>query len=76
MCAHLRVHSESYPMNTNTAGFRWFSKSVRPCALGESSHSITRVNSEVHIHIIHKMFENTTENVIFTLLYTALIFRA
>ena len=26
MCTHLRVLSESYPMNTNMTGFRWFSK--------------------------------------------------
>ena len=26
MGAHLRVPSKSYPMNTNTAGFKWFSK--------------------------------------------------
>ena len=25
---HLRVLSESYPMNTNMAGFRWFSKTL------------------------------------------------
>ena len=26
MGTHLRVLSKSYPMNTNMAGFRWFSK--------------------------------------------------
>ena len=26
MGTHLRVLSESYPMNTNMTGFRWFSK--------------------------------------------------
>ena len=25
---HLRVLSESFPMNTNMAGFRWFSKII------------------------------------------------
>ena len=28
MDAHLREPSESYPMNTNTTGFRWFSKNL------------------------------------------------
>ena len=37
---HLRVLSESYPMNTNMT---WFSKTFHPCALGESSLSIGRV---------------------------------
>ena len=31
-------------MNTNITGFRWFSKSLRPCALDESSLSIGNVN--------------------------------
>ena len=26
MCTHLRALSKSYPMNTNMAGDRWFSK--------------------------------------------------
>ena len=39
---HLRVLSESYPMNTNMTGFRWFS-SLHPCALDKSSLSIGRV---------------------------------
>ena len=29
---HLRVLGESYPMNTNTTGFRWFSK-IKICVL-------------------------------------------
>ena len=32
-------------MNTNMTGFRWFSKTLRPCALYESSLSIERVNT-------------------------------
>ena len=40
MGTHLKVLRESYPMNTNMAGFRWFSKIF---ALGESSLSIGRV---------------------------------
>ena len=43
MGTHLRVLIESYPMNTNMTGFKWFSKSLHPCALGESSLTIGRV---------------------------------
>ena len=32
MGTHLRVLSESYPMNINITAFRWFSKIVVPCA--------------------------------------------
>ena len=50
MGTHLRVLNESYPMNTNMTGFRWFSqKSLSLCALDENSLSIGRVkNIEVH----------------------------
>ena len=49
MGTHLRELSESYSMNTNMIGLRWFSKILRPCALAESSHlSIGRVKSEVY----------------------------
>ena len=44
MGTHLRVLTTSYPMNTNKIGFRWFSESLHPCALDESSLSIRRVN--------------------------------
>ena len=40
MGIHVRILSESYPMNTNTTRFRWFSKIFRRCALDESSLSI------------------------------------
>ena len=41
MGTHLRLLSESYQMNTNMTGFRWFSKkSLHPCNLDESSLSI------------------------------------
>ena len=43
MGTHMRVLSESYPINTNMRGFRFFFKSLRPCALEESSLSIGRV---------------------------------
>ena len=33
MGTHLRVLSESYPMNTNMTGFRWFTKKLRSCVL-------------------------------------------
>ena len=36
MGTHLRVFSESYPMDTNMTGFRWFSKILRSCALDDS----------------------------------------
>ena len=43
MGTHLRVLNESYPMNTNMTGLRWFSKTLHPCTLDESSLSIGRV---------------------------------
>ena len=33
-------YSASYQMNTQTTGFRWYLKSLLPCALDESSLSI------------------------------------
>ena len=43
MGTHLRVLSESYPMNTNMTGFRWFSKIfVSLCLMDESSLSFGR----------------------------------
>ena len=45
MGAHLIGLSESFPMNTNMAGFKRFSKNVlRSCAFDKSSLSIERVN--------------------------------
>ena len=45
MGTHLRVLDKSYPMNTNIAGFRWFSNFfLHSCALEEISLSIGRVN--------------------------------
>ena len=43
MGTHLRVLSESFPMNTNTTGFSWFSKILRPTALDEGSLNNGRV---------------------------------
>ena len=43
MGTHLRVLSESYVMNTHMIGLDGFQKSLRPCALDESSLSIKRV---------------------------------
>ena len=43
MSTHSRVLGKSYPMNTNMTWFRWFSKSLRSCALDKSSLSIGRV---------------------------------
>ena len=41
---YMEVVSESYLMNTNMTEFRWFSNTLRPCALDKSSLSIGRVN--------------------------------
>ena len=41
MGTNLGVLGESFPMNTNMTGFRWFSK--RPCEFHASSPSIGRV---------------------------------
>ena len=38
------VLGESYPMNTNTTGFRSFSRILHPFSLDESCLSIGRVN--------------------------------
>ena len=47
-CRERSCHlSESYPMNTNMAGFRLFSKSLHPWALDKSSLSIGRVNTDI-----------------------------
>ena len=51
MGTHPRVLSESYPMNTNMTGFRWFSnifKSLHRYALDESHISIRRVKWQMH----------------------------
>ena len=41
--AHLRLFSESCPMNTSMTGFQWFKRSLRPHFLDESSLSIGSV---------------------------------
>ena len=46
MGTHWRVLSESYPMNTNMTGFRWFIKIFVFLCLDESSLSIGRVKDE------------------------------
>ena len=43
MSTHLRVLSEGYPMNTN-GSWEDFQKPLLPCALGESSLSVGKVN--------------------------------
>ena len=43
MGTHLRILGESYLMNTNVKRFRWFKKSLHPCALDVSSLNIGRV---------------------------------
>ena len=45
MGTHLRDFSESYPINNNMTGFRWFlKKSLHSCVLDESSLNIGRVS--------------------------------
>ena len=46
MGTHPIVLSESYPMNTNMTGFRYFFENlcILACAMGKSSLSIGRVN--------------------------------
>ena len=47
---HLRELRESFPMNTNKAGFRFsFQNSLHPCALDESSLSIGRFKLPMNI---------------------------
>ena len=43
MGTHLRVLSESVPMNTNMTGSRWFQKYLSPCGFDEGSLSNGRV---------------------------------
>ena len=44
MGTHLRILSETYPMNTNMTEFKMvFKKSLHSCALDESSLNIGRV---------------------------------
>ena len=49
MGTHLRVLNESFPMNTKMTGFRWFSKTLHPCALDENNLSIGRVKVNISI---------------------------
>ena len=50
MGTYLRVLSESFLMNTNMTGFRWFSKNLHPCALVESIlYNIGRVKEEQEV---------------------------
>ena len=58
MGTHLTVLSESFPMNTNMTGFRWFSKIFAICPLDESSFSIGRVNCAL-LSLTHS-FPNVT----------------
>ena len=59
MGTHLKVLSESFPMNTKMTGFDDFQKSLRPCALDKCySLSIGRVK-DLHLTspvIIYKVF--------------------
>ena len=66
MGTHLRVLSESYPMNTNMTGFRKLKKTLHPCALDECRLSIGRVKCHVYrvIYIIENGSDDLT-NVIY-----------
>ena len=48
MGTHLRVPSESYPMNTNMTGLRGNSKIFASYALDDSSLAIERVNLRIN----------------------------
>ena len=52
---HVRVLSESYPINTNMTGLRWLSKNVRTFALDESGLSIGRVKRNDTVRLILPM---------------------
>ena len=52
MGTHLRVLSESYPMNTNMTGLDGLKRTLPPCVWDESSLSIGRVNTEVTFVIL------------------------
>ena len=45
MGTHLRVLSESYPVNINMTGFRWISKGLASCSLDEGILSIGRTKT-------------------------------
>ena len=49
MGTHLRVLSESYPMNTNMTGFIWYIKSLHMFALDKSRLSIKKVNLTAYL---------------------------
>ena len=49
MDTNLRVLNDSYSMNTNTTGYRWFLKIVMSVCLDEGSLSIERVNTQIEI---------------------------
>ena len=62
MNTHLRVLSESYPMNTNMRRFRLVS--LRSCALDESSLSIGSVKANEFDHqkeppIVHSLINKS-----------------
>ena len=44
MGTYLRKLSNTYPMNTNMTGFRWFSKNFAALSFGRNSLIIERVN--------------------------------
>ena len=51
MGTHLRVLSESYPMNTNITGFRGFLKIFAVGCFGQKYLSIGRVKQTTEVHI-------------------------
>ena len=54
MGTHMKVLSESFPMNTNMTGFRcFFQKYLHPCALAESSLSIGKVKGEEGVPLLN-----------------------
>ena len=49
-------------MNNNMTGFRWFQKTLHPCALDERSLSIGRVKTS-YANISYIMFSNPVHGI-------------
>ena len=63
MGTHLIVLNESFPMNTNMAGFRWYSKIFASLCLGESSHSIGRVNQVIGTSLTMSNYDRLIDSI-------------
>ena len=77
MGSHLRALSESYPINTNMTGLRCFSEIFPddPCALGESSLTIGRVEFiKMPVGTIHKVFKAVHKNLGLPIIWVSFLF--